>query len=489
MGEPSNFGVIGRNILKASRPDVLDAISVGKILKLVMPLHKENSDKIEKLHSFYRGDQDILERTKEARPEITHNIVENRAYEIVQFKKGYEFSNPVQYVNIGLPEMNAHVEMLNKFARADGRQSKDLSTAKRIYISGNGYKLCLQNPYFDSDSAPYITTVLDPSETFIVYSSDNGIPIIAGKFVSQIGDDGKSKIYRTFVYTDTATFEWVSDDKDFEEYDEVEPENVGTNGIGIIPIIEYVNDDDRIGHIEVVYDLLNALNTLASNRVEDVEQFVQSLLVLINTELKQDPNNPEKYIVPRTGDVLMIGNGTVGADAKFLSAQLSQSDTQILADCILRTIYRIVGIPTPGNQGQAQSGGSTGQAEFVRNDWGLSDSRSMTTLAHYEESERQLLRVILNICRATQAVDIGDITLHDIKVQTTRNKFDNIQMKSQTLQVLLRSGVPFEDAALVADLFPDISAVKARMDIIDKELEALEGNQGDVSLDGTDDVK
>ena len=50
-------------------------------------------------------------------------------------------------------------------------------------------------------------------------------------------------------------------------------------------IIEYPLNSSRIGIIELVMSLLNALNRISSADLDDVEQFVQSLLVFVNQDI------------------------------------------------------------------------------------------------------------------------------------------------------------------------------------------------------------
>ena len=71
----------------------------------MFPIHQQNSWDIDYLYNYYLGDQPILNRQKDIRPEINNKIVENHAMEIVDFKKGYVFGEPIQYVRRGMVMM------------------------------------------------------------------------------------------------------------------------------------------------------------------------------------------------------------------------------------------------------------------------------------------------------------------------------------------------------------------------------------------------
>lgn len=89
----------GRNRIYSSyEPDEIDAVAVARILADAIPVHLNNAQDIDYLHNYTKGIQPVLDRTKEVRPEINNKIVENHAYEIVEFKTGYCFGSPVTYV-------------------------------------------------------------------------------------------------------------------------------------------------------------------------------------------------------------------------------------------------------------------------------------------------------------------------------------------------------------------------------------------------------
>ena len=88
--------MFGREVLFSSETEITSG-NVVEVLQAVLPTHKRNSADIDYLYRYYRGEQPILNRVKDIRPEICNKIVENHAYEIVDFKKGYVFGEPIQY--------------------------------------------------------------------------------------------------------------------------------------------------------------------------------------------------------------------------------------------------------------------------------------------------------------------------------------------------------------------------------------------------------
>lgn len=471
-------GLFGRKVLYASPPAELNAQTIGAILNDVLPLHFINKREIDYLHWFVRGRQPVIDRTKEIRPEIKNIVVENRAFEIVEFKKGYEFSHPVQYTNAGQND-TAPIDKLNTFARLDGKEAKDLNLSEWFYKSGNAYRICLPRQEVTVDDAPYFTDVLDPRETFIVYSREIGHErLFAGSFVKQKDLETGTEKYKCGVYTATRYFEWTVDSES-ANFTETAPEEKD-NGLGI-PIVEYVLNENRMGYVELCYWLFNAINTTGSNRIDALEQFVQAYLVFINCTLDKDKSG--NYIIPKAGDAIMVGNQAGNADVKFIVAQLDQDQAQITKDDLLRSVYEICGVPD--RQNRAQGGGDTGQAVVLRNGWGAAESRAMSTEKLFKKSEYEYLKLVLKICRTTQDVDIGNMTLHDVDIKFQRNKSDNMQTKSQTLKTLLDSKVNPEDAYETSELFSDPAAVwlKSKAYQEERQRELLAQQQTDITAE------
>lgn len=90
--------MFGRKVIYSDATEVNEG-NIANILQKAMVVHAANRADMEYLYRYYKGDQPILARVKDVRPEINNKIVENRANEIVSFKVGYLMGEPVQYVS------------------------------------------------------------------------------------------------------------------------------------------------------------------------------------------------------------------------------------------------------------------------------------------------------------------------------------------------------------------------------------------------------
>lgn len=411
-----------------------------------------------------------MSRTKDIRPEIKSMVVENRAYEIVASKLGYEFANDIQLINAGKKD-SSPIETLNAYARLDGKSAKDNALAENFYVCGTAYRICLPNKLESDDVAPYFTDVLNPRNTFVVYSNEVGRrPLFAGTYTHvkerKDGHTEKDKwIYG--IYTENDYFAWEFENV-FGDFEQTVPQ-ILPNTLGMIPIVEYPLNESRLGYVELCMGLFNAINTIGSNRVDAVEQFVQALLVFLNCELPTGKDG-EKY-VPKTGDAIELPGGQgKQADVKYITAQLDQGQTQTLKEDMLNAVYEICGVP---DRKTRSTGGDTGQAVTLRDGWAAAESRARTTEKLFKRSEMEYLRIVLRICRdtASAASEIGDLTLRDIDVKFVRNRADNLLVKSQAAMNLRDLGLTLEDVLSAIELFGDGMTVAARAEAQQAERE------------------
>lgn len=440
--------LFGRKVLKANRPPTLDWKSVGAILNDVVPDHRTNAEQISYLDWYYRGAQPILYREKQIRPEIRNTVVENRAYETVEFKKGYEFGQPKQFVSVS--NNNSPINRLNDFARIDGADSKDVELAEWFYKCGTAYKLTVPNRNTGEDEIPYRSVVLDPRNAFIVYTDDVlQDKLIAGTIIKK--DVQNKTTYACGVYTDNWYFEW-NNLEDLSQFDRTKPNISRPNVLGMIPIVEYKMNQSRIGYIELCISLFDALNVVDSNRLDGLEQFVQALLVFMNCQPPEDENGDESKI--ESGDIISImGQPGLPADVKLLASQLDQSQAQVTKEDLLDAIYEITGQPDRKTRGNG--GGDTGQAVVLRDGWGAAEARAKITEKEFKRSELESLKVVLKICRELSPQDVQSLTLQDVDIKFTRNRSDNMLTKAQTLQILLSTGVDPKTAFDYCEMFSD----------------------------------
>ena len=422
--------VIYSNILEITKDNVCDILSTALIT------HNKNVSDIKYLEDYYKGKTPIINRTKTYSKHINNKINENRAYEIVNFKVGYLLGEPIQYV-ANEPQASESVARLNKMMIAESKSAKDRAIVEWQEICGTGYRMVLADSDFNEeiDEVPFELLTLDPKNAFVIYGNDISKKAIAGVYVGT--DENGNNVYS--VYTKTEYFNIV-DNKVVAEL---------PNTYGEIPIIEYPANTSRLGSFEVVLPLLDALNNVTSNRVDGIEQFIQSLAIAVNCDF---PDGTTADDIKQAGLLVLKSIGENKADFKVLSQELNQEQTQTLVDYINYSIDKIVGLPSQSSGNTSDS--SNNGAVILKNGWQGAEARAKDREIIFKESETKTLKFILNL------LDKLNMSLHlsllDVDYRFTRRCYEDVYTKAQVLNLLLNNQlVNPKDAYNVSGLFTD----------------------------------
>lgn len=409
-------GLHGRHVAYTNQKTITPE-NVVDVVGKAMVTHMRNRAEISYLYGVYRGKQDIRLKEKVVRPEINNKVMVNRANEIVTFKTAYLLGEPLQYVsNGGDDTVSAKVTRLNEFMRSESKDTKDKEIADWMHICGVGVRMVVPDEEGEEDGSPVCIYTLDPRDAFAIYYSGVGHKSLAG-VLQQWDEEGKP--YQC-VYTREWYFEIAGG--------EIKKQEART--IPYIPIIEYPNNDARMGAFEVVLPLLNAINTVESNRVDSVQDFVNAFDVFQNCELEEG-----QYAELAKGGMAIQIKGVQGMEAKVyrIASELNQTNTQTLVDDLYNTALTICGMP---NRNGGSSTSDTGTAVIYRDGFAEAESRAKDTEKTFIRSEREFLRIVLYICRNTADLDLQ---LSDIKPEFTRKNLSNVQSKAQVLAEMLNN--------------------------------------------------
>ena len=89
--------------------------------------------------------------------------------------------------------------------------------------------------------------------------------------------------------------------------------------------------------------MLDAINNMQSNRMDSIEQFVQSWIKFVNCDVDKDKFKSMKEMGAL---VVKSTNGVNNADVDVMSQELNQSQTQVAKDDLWDNVQTILAIPT-----------------------------------------------------------------------------------------------------------------------------------------------
>ena len=400
----------GRRVIYTDCSEITEK-NLLSVLEKALSTHGKNRREIQYLYDYYKGKQPIRNRTKEIRPEINNKIVVNRANEIVSFKVSYLMGEPVQYVSRSKDDISENLNRLNEYVFAEDKAAKDTELAKWFTICGTAYRMVLPDKQKEEDESPFEIFTLDPRYSFVVYHSGLGNkPMMGVKTVLLEDNTELHSIYTKNMY--------------FEVKDGIITKKE-KHSLGTIPIIEYPANPERLGAFEIVIGLLDAINEVASNRLDGVEQFIQALLILKGVDI-----DSEEFKTLKENGGLKI---PLEGDAYYLIQELNQTQTQTLVDDMYDTVLTICGMP---NRNGGSSTSDTGSAVIMRDGWTNAESRAKDTETMFKMSEKQFLRIAIQFSNTLRNMDLK---LSAIDIRFTRRNYENIQVKSQVLTTMLNN--------------------------------------------------
>ena len=276
--------LLGRKEIKTDATEITRDNLIDE-LSQALATHRENRIAIQYLWDYYRGKQPIWYKEKKVRPEINSKVVVNKANEIVSFKTGYLVGEPIVYVSTSDEEkVMENVNTLNDAMFTLGKSAQDKKLVKWNTICGISYRYISTEK---QDGIPFTMYVPDPRDTFVVKSSNiTRKPMFAVSYYQKEGNVVSVPMAGPNIYS-MEVYEVYTKDRYFKVEDGKIVEE-RENYLGYIPIIEYPANDERQGAFEIVLDLLDMMNQIFSDRMDGIDQFVQSFLKFVNCDIDED---------------------------------------------------------------------------------------------------------------------------------------------------------------------------------------------------------
>lgn len=425
-------GRYGRKIAYAN----VEQITADNIVNVVgncIGVFYFNKTIIRYLWNYYKGDQPVLYRTKIQNADITNKVSENHAYEIVQFKVGQTYGEPIQLISRKDDDrINNAVDEFNDYLTDANKQEKDIKAGEWQSATGTSFKAV----QFANGDIPFRIVAPTPMNTFVIYNESTEEPLLAVQELK----DADGQMYK-LCYTDSYECKIVNGEvRDWQ-----------LHGFGGIPIVEFPNNHERISDIELVIGLLDAINTMQSNRMDSVQQFVEYWVKFINCEV--DEETFEKMKMSHALTVKSI-NKDNKSDVDIMTQELNQTECQVAKDDLWDNAQSILAIPTRESQ---NSGGDTQGAVSLRAGWDFSKTRAKQKDPIIKTSEKRLAKVILNVIRIKDH-DLG-LTARDFDVQINHSPLDNLYTKTQALDQMLKAGINPRIAVSTCGLWGDAEKV------------------------------
>lgn len=420
---------------------VFDINTVCDTYNAISFQYTTTASEIRYLMDYARGRQDIYDRVKDVRPDIDNKVVINHASEITRNLVGYAFGKPIKYVPRTASKRTA-VRRLNDYVANEDKFTSDQELATQLSVIGIAYRGIFNNFYRQDDDNPFVFQILDPCSTFVVYASDApDMPVMGCTYYLTNPDVLDSNEAIVTIYTNDRVYRFSTGD-----FCGISPEQLISdmpNPLGAIPIVEYQNNSFRMGDWETSISLMNALNTVTSDSVNDVVQFVQSILVATNAEFTDEAIEQLKS----DKIVSIYSTRDLPADLKYIAQQADADNLQTLRDFLLEQLEIVTGLPSRNTS--SSGGGDTGDAVYLRDGYENLEIVARIKESFFRKGERETLNLVL---RWLSISNKGlNLTPNNIDIKFTRNSTDNLLTKANALSILNATKLiaPTDSIALV----------------------------------------
>ncbi|MBQ0112820.1 MAG: phage portal protein [Bacteroidales bacterium] len=448
--------MVGKGRKKIIDDREINEQTIVQILTDALAIHRENVVDINSLIDYYKGQQTILNRPAPSNSEINNKVVLNYAYSSERDIMGYTFGKPIQIIPRKTKARKA-IKELTDLMEYENTNTVDNEVALFAGITGVGYFYTLPSEEITSDYMPDVPISLnhaDPTNTFVIQSAKISNPV---RMSVNYWCDKHEGITHFVCYTDSKIYRVDSKSRYSISGN---PKNISVkvekNLIGLNPIQMVSNNLFMMGDFEVAISVLDALNQLASDSMNDVQNVLQSLLVIINAELEEGSTDDIK----KNRILEIIGSDGKNVDAKFIYQQLDAIGANNLREYLEEAYKVIIGIPDRKTRGGG--GGDTGDAVKLRDGWADIEVVARVKESYFKQAKKKQVAVIMKIMKELGVLK-QELKLIDIDIKFPRNKTDNLQSKAQSYSTFVgtRTIAP-EDALEMCDVTTDVVDVANR---------------------------
>lgn len=439
--------------------------NVVDVLKTAYAEYAQTVNRIEYLFKYEAGDQPLL-RKKTYRSDIDIKCVDNLANEIVDFKTGFIWGNPITFIQSGKEEdfgedVLKAVAEINRCYESQFIKKKTQHLARNVEVCGIGYTFVdINTDMFEDGDSYFEIESLDPRSAFVVRSSyyTDKRPMLG----VIIRENKKNQRHFTCFTRDERfeiNHEWLHEDRSGE-----------MNPLGKIPIIEWFRDYDRQGCFERQISEMDNLNLLISDFTNDVDQNTQAIWhgndIAFPVEVVKNDDGTETERVKKPGsNEWVLTETTADGKTPFVKPLAVEYDYQgMLNNIVTRRSLILQKCNVP--QRNDNSGGSTGVAMSDATGWSAAETSASKQQNIMDSCKMEELKVVLRAIRKNPSVPIGSPLLKlkytDVKPNIKRQKTYELTVKVNAMMALLAKGFALEDVVAVAPLFEDPNEVVNR---------------------------
>lgn len=451
----------------------IDRKMIPVILENTLSEHNKNLKDIQKLEDYYYNRTAIQYKTKTRQEKINNKININYPSIAVTTINAYCFANPLS-ISSRNANKNTQIKALKDCLDDDNYYAKSNDMYLQSAIKALGYRYIVPASGEEIKNGIYFhtRTHFKPEDTYCVYSNDTDQEKIMAvhfynktKYSSDYKTKTEYKVYDVWTKYHKWRFSQIGGNGAFSL--DLFTVNNGVQDVvidampiasGKIPVVENIRKADRTGDFELAIDLVDAINALASSRLDAVQQNVDYLITLRDIDIWSEGALDKVKDAIKEGIMAFksVQNATVQPEIDVLETKLNQSEVQTLQNFLCEKLEEVMNIP---NRETRSSGGDTGSAVESRNGFRSLENIAGLVSSNAKATETETLDVILAICSNIKTCPFKDLTSKDIEIKENRNKVENMVNSANAYAVLRSAGLNDVTALETSKIVNDSQAV------------------------------
>lgn len=404
----------------------------GEKIQEAIKQHKVIVARYQALKNLYVGEHPILAQDPKPATKPDNRLVANFARYIVDTFNGYFMGIPVKTVSDN-QVVSDYIQMVERYNDIDDLNA-DLS--KKCDIYGHAFELL----YLDEEAQVGITQIA-PDECILVRSTSIREEPLYG--------------IRYTTNADGETVGTISDSQSIKYFlikaGEVQIVDEKENFFHAVPIIEYVENEERVGAFEWVEYLINAYNKALSEKANDVDYFADAYMKILGAKL-------DEKVLAQIRDYRIINLEKTGGDGQlvvdFMQKPNADTTQENLLERIEKLIFHLSMVPNINDEKFGTASGIALQYKL----------QSMSNLANTKE--RKFVKGFnrrYDLIAQLPNSKIRPDDLVGIEYKFTRNIPANVRDEAETarsLQGIVSDETILETLSIVGDVKKELERIK-----------------------------
>lgn len=416
--------------------------------------HQAIVPRYDELAKLYKSQAPILEQEDKDEYKPDNRIVVNFAKYSVDTFNGFFIGIPIKIQH----EDEEVTQMVNDFINRQNLDDVIAEASKMTSIYGNAFVYAFQNE--ESETCVVHNSPLD---MFVVYDDTiSRTPLFAVRYYL---DEEETIVGQLFTETYQLQFRADGESLVFE--------NEEAHYFGIVPVIEFIENEERQSLIEPIETLINAYDKAISEKANDVDYFADAYLSILGADIGDGMNSIRDNRIIN----LFSTNGEIDAQKikiEFLDKPDGDTSQENLLNRIERLIYQTSMV---ANINDESFGNASGVALKMK-------LQPMTNLAIMKERKftkglSQLFKLFFTL--PTNVPSGKKDEWSGLKYTFTRNIPENIADEASTAVQL--QGIVSKETQLSTLSFVDNAAEEIKRMEAESEQESSDGYNTDENGD------